>query len=155
MRGQFICTIALFLISLPFAARALCVSAKVANLRAGPSSKNKVTWTVGKYTPLVAQKWKRRWAQVKDQDGELHWVFGGLVSSSLRCMAVKRSVANVRTGPGVNFPLYRFSQLDRYTPLKRMERRGEWYNVMDAYGHKYWIHESNIWRPVKITSLSF
>ena len=136
-------------------ARALCVSADVAYLRKGPGKKHKLTWTVGKYTPLIQVGYKRGWYKVKDQDGVIHWVYQATVTKRFKCVSVKVKKAKLRTGPGTKFSYAAYQMADRYSPFKRINEKGDWYQVIDASGNKVWLHESNVWRARKISNFSF
>ena len=139
-----------FLVS---AAQAICVSSSTANLRAGPSSKSKITWTVAKYTPLIELSRRGGWVEVQDMDGQKHWVHGSALSNKFICVSVRVPVARVRTSP--NGEVADIRQLDRYTPLKRIDINGEWYEVESGWGPTYWIHESTVWRPVRVSNVNF
>ena len=134
----------------------LCVISSKANLRSGPSSKNKITWVAPKYTPLLEIKKKGSWYNVKDQDGQKHWVFGNNVSKRTKCVAVKVASANLRTGPGARNKLGDIRRVDRYTPFKRIDIADNgWYQVEAIWGGRYWISDKLVWRPVKISRVSY
>ena len=134
----------------------LCVSANKANLRAGPSSKDRVTWEAPKYTPLLKLKTNGSWYQVQDQDGEKHWVYKSTVSSRIRCVAVKVPTANLRTGPSASYKLANIKRVDKYTPFKRIDIADNgWYQLEAPWGGKYWMSDNLVWRPVKISRVSY
>ncbi len=135
--------------------QSLCVKAASAVLRAEPKSSAAVTWTVGKYTPLLKLDKKSGWYKVQDMDGEIHWIQAQAVSSEIRCLSIRTSTTNVRTGAGKQFPLVDRPVADRYTGFKRLENEEEWYQVEDSQGAKGWVHESNIWRPTTMQNISF
>lgn len=132
---------------------ALCVSTNTANLRAEPSPKARITWTAGKYTPLVEMSRRGAWVEVQDMDGERHWVYGTNVTNKIVCVSVRVGAAKVRSSP--NGELADLRQFDRYTPFKRLDINGEWFEVQTAWGNVYWIHESTVWRPVRVTNVNF
>lgn len=138
---------------LPAEAWALCVTTSRANLRAGPGSKHAITWSVPKYTPLIEVKRVGSWYQIEDMDGELHWVYGKNVTTRMVCVSVKVASAKLRKAPGgdpASIP-----DVDRYTPFQRVDIQGEWYEVVASWGESYWIHESTVWRPVRISKVQF
>ncbi len=149
----------LFLITLFFFivldAHALCVSADLANLRGGPGKKYKLTWTVGKYMPLLKVGYKKGWYRVKDIDGAVHWVHQSLVSKRFKCVAVKSKKVNLRTGPGTKFSYAAYQSADRYFPFKKINHRNEWLQLIDASGNKVWAHENTLWRARKVSNISF
>lgn len=134
----------------------LCVSSSKANLRSGPGSKNRITWVAPQFTPLVELKKKGSWYHVQDQDGEKHWVYSKNVSKRIRCVAVKVASANLRTGPGARNKLGDIRRVDRYTPFKRIDIADNgWYQVQAIWGGRYWISDKLVWRPVKISRVSY
>ncbi|MEO0336295.1 MAG: SH3 domain-containing protein, partial [Pseudomonadota bacterium] len=58
----------------------LCVKGSKANLREGPGSRYPVSWTVQQHMPLAEVKRQGGWIQVKDVDGQRHWVYRSLVT---------------------------------------------------------------------------
>src|SRR5690606_37748779 len=142
-------------IGIGFEAHALCVKTAKANLRTGPSSKKPISWTVGKYTPLMEVRRQGSWIEVEDMDGEKHWVHKSVVTNSIVCVSVQVNSARLRKSPGTNAETADIRQVDRYTAFKRIDAQGEWYEVQAGWGEIYWIHESTVWRPVRVTRLSY
>lgn len=126
-------------------AAALCVSAAEAHLREGPGKHYRKTWTVYQYMPLQSLGNKGRWLKVKDLDGERHWIHASLVSTRMGCAAVKRANANVRTGPGTQYPRATWSPLDRYYSLKVLSTKGRWTQVRDEVGNTGWVASALLW----------
>jgi SH3-like domain-containing protein len=139
----------------PLFAHALCVTTTSTNLRSGPGSKNAITWKVPKYTPLIELKKLGSWYEVEDMDGQNHWVYAPNVSRKMVCVSVKVPTAKVRKGPGSQAELADIRQVDRYTPFKRLDVQEEWVEVEASWGETYWIHESTVWRPVKVSRVNF
>lgn len=142
----------IFLLVLP--AQAVCVSVYEANLREGPGPQFKVTWTVSKYTPLIAVSTRRGWVEVEDQDGVKHWVYSQNVTDRFNCLSIRSNTARLREQPSSKAPLAAIRQVDKYTPFKRLDRIDEWYQVEAPWGAEYWVHESNVWRPLKVSTIS-
>jgi SH3-like domain-containing protein len=138
-----------------FKADAFCITAAEAKLREAPNPRAKVTWTVGKYTPLITLKWQGNWVQVEDMDGDTHWVHGSSGREKLQCVAIKSPVAKLRTSAAASAPLADLRQVDRYTGFKRVDRIEEWFQLEAPWGAEYWVHESNVWRPVKVQTIGF
>ncbi len=136
-------------------AHGLCVSSPSANLRAGASSKSKVTWRVGQYMPLREKSKKGGWYQVEDLEGQTHWVHRSVVTSDIDCLVVKAANANLRTGPGTEFSEAEFAVADRYMPYQKLERDGAWLKIRDDYGGVYWVHEKLIWEPLNYSNIEF
>lgn len=134
---------------------ALCVSQYKVNLRQGPSTKYPISWTVGKYTPLIKVKQKGKWVQVSDQDGQKHWALRSLLTNTIQCMSIRVKKSNIRTGPGANYKQAPWLQADLYTPLKRIGKEGDWFKVEDAFRNQFWVHKNTVWRPITSVSFSF
>jgi SH3-like domain-containing protein len=139
----------------PSTSWALCVTTSSTNLRAGPGPKHPITWKVGKYTPLVEIRKSGNWYEVEDMDGEKHWVYAPNTSRKMVCVAVKVTTARIRKGPGAQAELAELRQVDRYTPFKRLDVQEEWAEVEAPWGETYWMHESTLWRPVKVARVNF
>jgi SH3-like domain-containing protein len=150
-----ISTFILIFISFHLEASPLCVTSDIAILRKGPGSQFAQTWTVGKYMPFLEVDIKGGWMKVKDLDGQTHWVHQNQVSKKMKCVVVKVPKASLRTGPGVKFSLAAYQNADKYFPFKLINQKEDWYQTTDASGNKFWLHESTLWRPRKISTISF
>ncbi|PIR22311.1 MAG: hypothetical protein COV44_08835 [Deltaproteobacteria bacterium CG11_big_fil_rev_8_21_14_0_20_45_16] len=124
---------------------ALCVQADKAFLRYGPSTKHQKTWEVYKFMPFQSLKKQKDWYRVKDVDGDIHWIFKGLVTSSYKCAVVKAEKANLRTGPGLKYKQAPWGPAQKYYAFKVIGSKDPWYHVQDAAGGKAWVHSSLIW----------
>jgi len=120
----------------------LCVTAARANLRAGPGMKNRITWEVHKYMPLVQVGSEGDWIKVKDVDGDLHWIFKRLVDSSIACVTVSAPRANIRKGPGVKFG--KWFTVERYTSFKKLDQQGGWVKL-EWEGQEMWVYQTLVW----------
>jgi SH3-like domain-containing protein len=136
-------------------ASALCVTASSASLRSGPGTKYPVTWKAGRYTPLVEIGHSGGWTQVQDMDGETYWVTSSSVTRKWVCVSVRVNSAKLHKTKGSQSELADIRQVDRYTPFKRLDDDGEWYQVEAAWGETYWISENAVWRPLKLTKVTF
>ena len=137
-------------------ANALCVNTGKVTMYKGPGSQNPKSWVVSKYTPLQELERKDRWIKVRDQDGEVHWVPSTQVTYKFRCVSIKSSVAQLRTGAGPQHPAHpTMMTADRYTPFKRVESDGPWVQVENDFGIKAWVHEKNLWRPVQMVKMNY
>lgn len=136
-------------------AHAICVSTYEANLREGPGPNYKVTWTVSKYTPLIAVSSKNGWIEVEDQDGKKHWIYAKNATDRYSCLSIRTSTAKLREQGSNSAPLADLRQVDKYTPFKRLDRIEEWYQVEAPWGGEYWVHESTVWRPLKVSTISY
>lgn len=152
----------LFLLLLFMCSRALfaasgdpaCAKAYI-TLRKGPGTQFPVSWKVARYMPFLKLESKSGWVKVQDLDGEMHWAAARDLNSTIRCVVVKSNVATLRRDPSATSPTVDLKTLDRYTPLKKLEAQGEWIHVEDETGRQAWIHESTVWKPVRIQSVNF
>ncbi len=124
---------------------ALCVSADTANLRRGPGTKYEKTWQVFKYMPLEKVAEKGGWYKVKDVDGDIHWIYGKLVTSKYKCAVVKAKRANIRTGPGKRYRKTSISPAIKYDSFKVLKSGRKWVKVVDEFGEKGWIYKKLLW----------
>jgi SH3-like domain-containing protein len=138
----------------PEIASGLCVKIDHASLRAGPGPQEKVDWVVGQNMPLKRLSSRGSWIEVEDLDGQAHWIASSAVNNS-ECVVIKSAVAHLRQGPGTQFPSAEMSVADKYTPFKKLDRDGDWLQVADEYGEKYWVNDAKIWYPVNRTSVTF
>lgn len=123
----------------------LCVSEEKANLRRGPGVHWTKTWEAIRYTPLEKLGKKNGWYRVKDIDGIIHWVKEDLVTRSYSCAAVKNSFANLRTGPGLQFPKAPFEKADKYVSFRVLKSKGRWIKLEDIEGDEVWAARENLW----------
>lgn len=55
-------------------------------------------------------------------------------------VAVKSSIANMRSGPGTNYEV--LWQVEKYHPFLVKEKKGKWVKIQDFEGDMAWIHSS-------------
>ena len=55
-------------------------------------------------------------------------------------LAVKAPVANIRSGPGTSHNV--LWKVEKYFPVRIIEKSGEWYHFEDFEGDKGWVHRS-------------
>lgn len=140
----------------PITSFALCVSTSKANLRSGPGPKNKITWTVPKYTPLLRMDKQGSWYKVQDQDGDIHWVYSKNVNTKWKCVSIKTASARLRTGPSAEHSIADIWQVDRYTPFRRIDISDNgWYQVEAPWGGTYWISKNLVWLPMRVRGISY
>jgi SH3-like domain-containing protein len=126
-------------------ASALCVKVPEANLRSGPGSGYERTWAVFKYMPFKKIKKKGSWYQVKDFEGDSHWIYQKLVTDKFDCAVVKVEKANARTGPGTQYKKSSLSPSIQYDSFKVLKRKGKWVKVLDEFGETGWIFRKLLW----------
>jgi SH3-like domain-containing protein len=60
--------------------------------------------------------------------------------ASAERLAVSAPVANIRSGPGTSHTV--LWKVEKYFPLRIIEKSGEWYHFEDFEGDKGWVHQS-------------
>jgi SH3-like domain-containing protein len=126
-------------------AGALCVNVSEANLRGGPGTKYERTWQVFRYMPLEKLRKKGGWYRVRDVDGDIHWIYGKLVTEEFRCGVVKVPEANIRSGPGTKYAKTAASPALRYYSFRIIKTLPGWARVRDEYGVTGWIARELLW----------
>ena len=126
-------------------AAAWCVKVPEANLRQGPGTQFEKSWEVFKYMPFQKIGQKGSWYKVKDVDGDEHWVYRNLVTSTMRCAVVKTDTANVRTGPGTNHEESPLSPVEHYYSFKVIKVQGDWVKVQDEVFNEGWVYKNLLW----------
>lgn len=145
----------IILFSLHAVAEPVCITSARAKLHSGPGKNYPVSWLVGQHMPLLRIAKKGSWSQVKDLDGEVHWVSTSAISTNISCAVVKTKTAKLLKGPGSQFPPAEYASVEKYTPFRKVDRDGEWLQVRDEYQGEYWINESNLWMPVVRSKIAF
>lgn len=128
-------------------ANAICVGASKANLRIGPDTAYAVAWEVYKNMPFekVGVSLSGEWLAVRDIDGDVNWIYKGLVTEKIKCAAVKADNVNVRSGPGTKYRKSPIGPAKKYYAYAVVEQRGVWIKVKDEWGGIGWIHRSYLW----------
>jgi SH3-like domain-containing protein len=128
-------------------ANALCVKASKANLRTGPDTAYAVAWEVYKNMPFekVGVSLSGEWLAVRDIDGDVTWIYKGLVTEKIKCAAVKADNVNVRSGAGTKYGKSPIGPAKKYYSYTVVDRRGDWVKVKDEWGGTGWIHNSYLW----------
>lgn len=155
LMGKIILLLSFLVFSFPSYSNALCVTVDQANLRAEPSADAQLTWTVGKYMPLVMVKQKGAWYQVKDFEGKKMWIFNKLVSSKIDCAVVSVDKTTLREGPGTNFGKTPLGLAHKYMPFKKLDRDGAWLKLQDDFGYRHWVYEKNLWEPLAYAQITY
>ncbi len=146
----------LFCATLAAAQQSEPVCAKASSvLRKGPGAQHPVSWKVSRYMPFLKVDRKGQWTKVKDMEGEEHWVMTSDLTNKIRCVVVKTNIATLRREPSSSAQPMDFRTVDRYTPFKRIANNRDWVQVEDETGRQAWIHESQVWKPVIVQSITF
>jgi SH3-like domain-containing protein len=67
-------------------------------------------------------------------------VFAGPGLAEAERLSVKADIANIRSGPDTNDAV--IWQVEKYHPLKVVQKQGSWYLFEDFEGDRGWIHNS-------------
>jgi len=67
-------------------------------------------------------------------------VFAGAGLAKAERLSVKADIANIRSGPDTNDAV--IWQVEKYHPLKVVQKQGSWYLFEDFEGDRGWIHNS-------------
>jgi len=127
--------------SAAFAER-MSVNVPMANVRSGPGTQYKTLWKVEKYHPLEIIKKSGSWYYFRDYEGDNGWIFNSVLSKESSVIAIKDK-SNLRSGPGTNFDIA--FTVEKGVPLKIIERKNEWIQVLHSEGDKGWIHKMLVW----------
>lgn len=136
-----------FYISTAQAGETVCVAGSRANLRAGPSTRNKLTWSVYQYFPFKKVKEEKGWYLVQDVDGDLHWVLGKLTTSQYKCAVTKNDKTIVKFKPSDSAGSPKWSPVKKYYSVRVLKIDGEWVHIQDGDGDKAWIKKTDLWMP--------
>ena len=60
--------------------------------------------------------------------------------ASAERLAISAPVANIRSGPGTDHDV--IWKVQKYFPLRVIEKSGEWYHFQDFEGDRGWVHKS-------------
>ena len=63
-------------------------------------------------------------------------------TASAERLAVSAPVANIRSGPGTSHDV--LWKVEKYFPIRIIEKSGEWYHFEDFEGDKGWVHQSMV-----------
>lgn len=130
---------------IPATADALCIMVSEANLRQGPGTQYGKSWEVYKYMPFKKIGQRGNWYQVRDVDGDTHWVYRRLATHAMRCAVVKADEANVRKGPGTRYAKANFSPVEKYYSFKVVGSKGGWVKVQDEMLNSGWVAKKLLW----------
>tara|TARA_Y100001960_G_C14251470_1_gene623073 strand:+ start:12 stop:464 length:453 start_codon:yes stop_codon:yes gene_type:complete len=124
---------------------ALCIEKEKANLRKGPSTKQKKIWQVFQYMPFKLLSTKGNWKKVEDLDGDSYWVHKRLTTQKYKCAVIKKNKTNLRKGPGTEHPKVKWAPVDKYFSMKVLEVKNNWVHIEDAAGDRAWVYHPLVW----------
>ena len=138
-------------------AQSLCVTHGGAGLRRSPSSKAPVTWKVPKYMPLqgTGKRQSGGWIEVRDLDGQTHWVPSREVTTAWSCVVVRTRSTRLRMGPGKQFQPSPLGLADKYAAFLDLGGEDGWVQIENDEGEKGWANMDHLWKPARKTRMSF
>jgi SH3-like domain-containing protein len=136
-------------------AEPVCVVKPIVNMRKGPGTQHDITWKVAQNMPLMRLSAKGGWSQVRDVDGETHWILSSNVSSRVNCAVIKNKSARLHRIISPKALSAELAYVEKYTPFRKLDRDGAWVLVQDEYKGKYWVHETSIWMPMDRAKITF
>ena len=125
-------------------AKRLSVAVHRANVRSGPGTDHQILWSVGKYYPVDTIKRSGNWYKIRDFEGDIGWIHRSLLNET-SAVIVKRTIVNVRKGPGTNFRVV--FQAEKGVSFRLLKRKRNWLNVRHEDGDVGWIHRNLVWGP--------
>lgn len=146
----------IFTFSIPLWAQSFCTNRGGVRLRRSANPKAEVSWRVARNMPLQGTgKRHGRWLEVRDVDGQKHWVASSDVSRQANCIVIKSRTSRLRTGPGSDFQASPLGQVDRYSTFVDLGGEDGWTQVEDDEGEKAWVNLDHVWKPSRRTRMSF
>lgn len=143
MKKILIFTILLIMLCVGIAsAQRLSIAVHGANVRSGPGTDHQILWSVGKYYPVDTMKRSGNWYKIRDFEGDMGWIHRSLLKK-IPAVIVKRTIVNVRKGPGTNFRVV--FQAKKGVSFRLLKRKGKWFKVRHEDGDVGWIHRNLVW----------
>ncbi|MBF0509129.1 MAG: SH3 domain-containing protein [Deltaproteobacteria bacterium] len=135
--------IVLLTLAAPLAyAQNLAAKADQTPVRSGPGENHRTLYLAGQYYPFRPVKQSGEWVNVVDFEGETGWVHQTAVDAA-ETVIVRINLANVRLGPGVDYPVVFTCR--RGATFKILGKEGIWLNVLHKDGDMGWISRNMIW----------
>lgn len=133
-----------------------CVTKSGAKLYSQASSSSQMTWQVPKFMPLVGTgARKNNFVEVKDVDGQKHWIASKEVTAQKRCLVVSSKRTRLRIGPGNKYSLSNLGVADRYYSFLDLGGEDGWTKIQDEYGGEAWVNLDHVWKPSHKLRMSF
>ncbi len=117
------------------------VAAKV-NMRSGPGKKYSVMWELGSGFPLKVVSKKGKWLKVSDFEGDIGWIYGGLVSHKAH-LIVKKKRINVRSGPSSKSKTV--GKANYGVVFRTLKQKNGWAKVKHENGLVGWVQRRLLW----------
>lgn len=106
------------------------------NVREGPGTNYRVIERIPVNTPMIQMGQQSNWYQVKLPSNRIGWIREDLLRNNPSQM-IANERANIRMGPGTEFQI--IEEVEKNTPLEKLEEQGDWYKVKLPNGKIGWI----------------
>lgn len=103
------------------------------NLRAGPGTHAEILSKATAGDVLTVQSRAEKWVEVDPPEGTFFWIY----RESVREGVVAGATANMRTGPGIDYPI--IARLGQGDPVGVIDREGDWLRVAAPGDLTLWI----------------
>ncbi len=131
------------LVAGPCFAEMISVVHQPAELKDQPhAARVKVLSQLPLYAPLKVLEAGREYLKVQDYSGRTGYVHKA-VTGEVASLAVKAEVCNVRSGPGIEYPIA--FKTTRGSSFKALTRTGEWIEIVNVQGQLGWIWQKLTW----------
>ncbi len=120
----------------------LSVSGKLANVRSGPKSRDRVLFTLENHYPVKVLEKKESRVKIVDYEGDEGWIHQSLLTDTPYVIVMLKSI-NLREGPGTQHEK-RFTA-ERGVVFKVLEEKDGWIHVKHADGDEGWCSAKIVW----------
>ncbi len=125
------------------AAKMISVSSYIANIHSTPVLyEHNVVLQAPRYYPLSVRGKSNDFYEVVDYQGRRGWIHRTVVSNS-PTVIIKTNRANIRKGPGTNYPIKFRGQLG--VTFRVLETKGDWIHIKHESGNTGWIFGNLTW----------
>lgn len=123
-------------------AEMVSISGAKVNMRSGPGTKYSIMWELGAGFPLKVESRKGKWLKVSDFEGDVGWIYSGLVSKKAH-LIVKKKRVNVRSGPGAKTKIV--GKANYGVVFRTLQQKDGWAKVKHENGLTGWVERSLLW----------
>ncbi len=135
---------ALTLFSAPaFAAQYISVKVDNANVRTGPSTRDRVCMELFKGYPLKILKTQGDWYKVSDFENDTGWIHKGITMPQNSIIVNAKESMNLRSQASTKSKVV--ASVERGVVLTKLERKGQWIKVQHSGGTVGWIFAPLVW----------
>ena len=120
----------------------LSVDGKLANVRAGSKSRDRVLFTLENHYPVKVLEKKDSRVKIVDYEGDEGWIHQSLLTDASYVIVMLKSI-NLREGPGTQHEK-RFTA-ERGVVFKVLEEKDGWIHVKHADGDEGWCSAKIVW----------